>query len=71
MTKKCQTVLHVYVWINIVHDYAILKAFQIISQMKNNENMDCNVFEMFLIILYSLDPFQLVSHVSIFFKLIV
>jgi hypothetical protein len=65
--KNVKPYYNVYVWINIVHDYAILKAFQIISQMKNNKNMDCNVFEMFLNILYSLDPFQLVSHVSIFF----
>lgn len=49
--KNVKPYYNVYVWINIVNDYAILKAFQIISQMKNNKNTDCNVFEMFLNIL--------------------
>ncbi len=67
--KNVKPYYNVYVWINIGHDYVILKEFQIISQMKNNKNTDCNILEMFLNILQSLDPFQLVSHVSIFFKI--
>ncbi len=43
--KNVKAYYNVYVWINIVHDYAIFKAFQIISQMKNNENIDYNVFD--------------------------
>jgi hypothetical protein len=56
---------YVSIWIIvIVHDYIILKAFQIFKKMgKFNESTSYNVLCVFLNILSSLDPSKL-FHVS-------